>query len=46
VLSSRADKPVHEVRTTVRNQHEDLVLDGKATVYRMPLPGQGPEERS
>lgn len=44
VLSSRSDKPVHEVRTTVRNQHEDVVLDGRATVYRMLLPGRGPEE--
>jgi acyl dehydratase len=39
LLSSRTDKPVHEVRTTVRNQHGDVVLDGSASVYRMPLPG-------
>ena len=37
LLSSRSDKPIHQVRTTVRNQNQDIVLDGKATVYQMSL---------
>jgi acyl dehydratase len=46
LLSSRADKPVHEVRTTVRNQRGEVVLDGTATVYRMPLPATVAPTRS
>jgi acyl dehydratase len=38
VLSERADKPIHELRTTITNQDGSVVLDGTAVVYRVPLP--------
>lgn len=37
VLSTRDDKPIHELRTTITNQHGVVVLDGQATVYRATL---------
>jgi acyl dehydratase len=37
VLSTRDDKPIHRLRTTITNQHGTVVLDGTATVYREPL---------
>jgi acyl dehydratase len=37
LLASRADKPIHELRTTITNQDGVVVLDGAATVYRAPL---------
>ena len=37
LLDSRADKPIHQIRTTITNQDDVVVLDGTATVYRTPL---------
>jgi acyl dehydratase len=37
LLDSREDKPIHQIRTTITNQDEVVVLDGKATVYRAEL---------
>jgi acyl dehydratase len=37
LLASRADKPIHELRTTITNQDGLVVLDGAATVYRAAL---------
>jgi acyl dehydratase len=37
VLSTRDDKPIHELRTTITNQDGVVVLDGKATVYRADI---------
>ena len=37
LLASRADKPIHQIRTTITNQHDIVVLDGNATVYREQL---------
>jgi acyl dehydratase len=37
LLSTRDDKPIHELRTTITNQHGVVVLDGQATVYRATL---------
>jgi acyl dehydratase len=37
VLEARADKPIAKLRTTVRNQEDDVVLDGTAIVYTEPL---------
>ncbi len=37
VLSAREDKPVHQLRTTITNQHGAVVLDGTATVHRAAL---------
>jgi acyl dehydratase len=37
LLASRADKPIHELRTTITNQDGVVVLDGAATVYRAAL---------
>ena len=37
LLDSREDKPIHQIRTTITNQHDVVVLDGKATVYRAEL---------
>src|SRR5215216_7001953 len=37
VLTSRVDKPIHELRTTITNQDGAVVLDGNATVYQAPL---------
>jgi acyl dehydratase len=37
LLASRADKPIHRLRTTITNQDGVVVLDGEATVYRTPL---------
>jgi acyl dehydratase len=37
VVSTRADKPIHELRTTITNQEGTVVLDGTAVVYRVPL---------
>ena len=34
LLESRADKPIHQLRTTITNQDDVVVLDGSATVYR------------
>jgi acyl dehydratase len=38
VLHSRADKPIHRLRTTITNQDGTVVLDGTAVVYQEPLP--------
>lgn len=37
LLSSRIDKPIHELRTTITNQDGVTVLDGTASVYKAPL---------
>jgi acyl dehydratase len=37
LLESRADKPIHRLRTTISNQDGVVVLDGNATVYRAAL---------
>jgi len=37
LLDSREDKPIHQIRTTIVNQDDVIVLDGKATVYRATL---------
>ena len=37
LLESRADKPIHQIRTTITNQDDVVVLDGTATVYRAEL---------
>ena len=37
LLESRADKPIHQIRTTITNQDDVVVLDGNATVYRAEL---------
>ena len=37
VLTSRVDKPIHELRTTITNQDGTVVVDGNATVYQAPL---------
>ncbi len=37
LLDSREDKPIHQIRTTIVNQDDVVVLDGKATVYRASL---------
>ena len=37
LLDSREDKPIHQIRTTITNQDDIVVLDGKATVYRAQL---------
>jgi len=37
VLSARDDKPITELRTTITNQDGVVVLDGRATVYQVPL---------
>jgi acyl dehydratase len=36
VLETREDKPITRLRTTITNQHNDVVLDGTALVYRDP----------
>jgi acyl dehydratase len=43
VLEARADKPITKLRTTVRNQEDDVVLDGTAVVYTEPLGRSNPE---
>jgi acyl dehydratase len=37
LLHSRDDKPIHQLRTTITNQDDVVVLDGNATVYRAAL---------
>jgi acyl dehydratase len=37
LLSMRDDKPIYELRTTITNQHDVVVLDGRATVYQVAL---------
>lgn len=37
VTSTRADKPVYGLLTTITNQDGTVVLDGDATVYQLPL---------
>jgi acyl dehydratase len=37
VLTSRDDKPISELRTTITNQDGVVVLDGTAAVYQAPL---------
>jgi acyl dehydratase len=37
VTSSRADKPIHQLATTITNQDGTTVLDGTAAVYRAAL---------
>jgi acyl dehydratase len=37
LLHSRDDKPIHQLRTAITNQHGEIVLDGSATVYRVAL---------
>ncbi len=36
VLERRDDKPIATLRTSVTNQHGDLLIDGTAIVYREP----------
>ena len=38
VLDQRADKPISTLRTTIVNQHGDVVVEGTALVWREPLP--------
>ena len=38
VLTSRDDKPISELRTTITNQDGTVVLDGNATVYQAAVP--------
>jgi acyl dehydratase len=33
VLESRPDKPITKLRTTIRNQRDEVVLDGSAVVF-------------
>lgn len=37
VISTHASKPICTLRTTITNQHDDVVVDGTAVVYREPL---------
>jgi acyl dehydratase len=37
VLEARQDKPVTRLRTTITDQHGDVVLDGTAVVYTVDL---------
>jgi acyl dehydratase len=37
VLDVREDKPISTLRTTISNQHNVVVLDGTALVYRAPI---------
>jgi acyl dehydratase len=37
VLSVRADKPICTLKTTVRNAHGDICLEGTATTFTVPL---------
>jgi acyl dehydratase len=37
VLSVRNDKPICELKTTVRNQHGDICLSGTAFTFTVPL---------
>jgi acyl dehydratase len=37
VLSTRTDKPIHQLRTTIKNHDGTVVLDGTAVVYQEPL---------
>lgn len=37
VLEAREDKPIATLRTSVFNQHGELVLDGTAVTYTEPL---------
>lgn len=37
VLDARDDKPIFRLRTTITNQHDVVVLDGTAVVWREPL---------
>ena len=41
VLDQRADKPISTLRTTIVNQHGDVVVEGTALVWREPLPAPG-----
>jgi acyl dehydratase len=41
VLERRADKPITTLRTTIRDQLGDVVLDGTAVVYTVDLPEPG-----
>ena len=41
VLEQRQDKPISKLRTTIVNQHGDIVVDGTALVWREPLPAVG-----
>ncbi len=36
VLERRDDKPIATLRTSITNQHGDLLIDGTAIVYREP----------
>jgi acyl dehydratase len=37
VLEAREDKPLTRLRTTIANQHGEIVLDGTALVWTEPL---------
>jgi acyl dehydratase len=37
VLEARVDKPLTRLRTTITNQHGEVVLDGTALVWTEPL---------
>jgi acyl dehydratase len=37
LLARREDKPIQQLRTAITNQHDAVVLDGRATVYRAHL---------
>ena len=41
VLEQREDKPISKLRTTIVNQHGDVVVEGTALVWREPLPAVG-----
>ena len=41
VLEQREDKPISKLRTTIVNQHGDVVVEGTALVWREPLPAAG-----
>ena len=38
VIEVRKDKPIAQLRTTITNQDQQVVLDGSALVYTDPLP--------
>jgi hypothetical protein len=41
VLEQFEDKPISKLRTTIVNQHGDVVVEGTALVRREPLPASG-----
>ena len=41
VISMRDDKPIFTLSTTITNQHDVVVLDGTAVVFRDPVAPNG-----